>query len=149
MKRHVLNASLRSRRGFTLVEILVAVVVLSLGLLGLAALQATGFKSNHSSYVRTQAINLAYDVVDRMRANRPNAMTNNYDIAIGAAAPAAPATQAGIDLKEWKGDLSALLPSGDGGIVVDATDGLVTVTVRWDDGIVNGGVQSLRVVTRL
>lgn len=56
--------------GFSLIEVLVALAVLSIGLLGLAALQTTGLKFNHQSYERTQAVLQAYDIIDRMRANK-------------------------------------------------------------------------------
>jgi len=56
-------------RGFSLIEVLVALLVLSIGLLGLAALQTTSLQYNTGSYFRTQATFLAYDIIDRMRAN--------------------------------------------------------------------------------
>lgn len=59
-----------ARQGFSLIEVLVALLVLSIGLLGLAALQTTGLAFNHQSYERTQAVIQAYDIIDRMRANR-------------------------------------------------------------------------------
>ena len=61
-------------RGFSLIEVLIALLVLAIGLLGLAALQAQGLRFNHDAYVRTQATHIAYDIVDRMRANRANAV---------------------------------------------------------------------------
>ena len=60
--------------GFTLLEVLVALVILSIGLLGLAGLQAASLRYNHSSYLRSQATLIAYDIVDRMRANRQEAL---------------------------------------------------------------------------
>src|SRR3990172_9167298 len=65
--------------GFTLMEVLVAVVVLSIGLLGLANLQTVGMKSNNSAYLRTQATLLAYDIADRMRANIAGVTANAYN----------------------------------------------------------------------
>jgi len=59
-----------SQIGFTLIEVLIAVVVLSIGLLGLAGLQTAGLHSNQSANLRTQATLLAYDMIDRMRASR-------------------------------------------------------------------------------
>ena len=56
--------------GFALVEVLVAVIVLAIGLLGLAGLHATGFRDNHGAFVRTQATYAVNDLADRMRANR-------------------------------------------------------------------------------
>jgi len=65
-------------RGFTLIEILVALLVLSLGLIGLAMLQATGLRYNNESYMRSQATILAYDIIDRMRANKSAADAADY-----------------------------------------------------------------------
>ena len=56
--------------GFSLIEVLIALVVLSVGLLGLAALQAEGLRSSSTAFQRTQAVLLASDLMDRMRANR-------------------------------------------------------------------------------
>ena len=55
--------------GFSLVEVLVAMVILAVGLLGIATLQARSFKFNHESYARSQASVLAYEIIDRMRAD--------------------------------------------------------------------------------
>lgn len=83
-------SSLRSKksrikiRGFTLVEVLVALVVMSVGMLGIAALYVSGIQGSRGAIFQTKAINLAADMADRIRANRiaPNA----YAIA-GAGAP--------------------------------------------------------------
>ena len=70
MKTHHGIVNRRSRQsGFSLLEVLIAIVVTSIGLLGLAAMQATGLRNNHSAYHRSQATVLAYDIADRMRAN--------------------------------------------------------------------------------
>jgi type IV pilus modification protein PilV len=66
-------------QGFSLFEVLIALVVLSVGLLGLASLQTNTLKFNQGAYLRTQATNLAYDMADRMRANRAAAIANAYD----------------------------------------------------------------------
>jgi type IV pilus assembly protein PilV len=68
----------RTVAGFSLIEVLVALLVLSVGLLGLALLQATGLKFNNDSYMRTQATILAYDLIDRMRANKVAADAGKY-----------------------------------------------------------------------
>ncbi|MBB1126898.1 type IV pilus modification protein PilV, partial [Thiospirillum jenense] len=71
------------QRGFTLIEVLVAALVLSIGLLGLAALSATSLKLNTGSAQRTQAANLSYAITDAMRANKTNvaAYVGSYDVA--------------------------------------------------------------------
>ena len=62
--------------GFSLIEVLISIVIASIGLLGLAGMQATGLKNNHSAYQRSQATVLAYDLADRMRANMSS--TSDY-----------------------------------------------------------------------
>jgi len=65
------------QNGFTLIEGLVALLVLSIGMLGLAALQSSGIRFNHDAYMRTQATTLAYDVIENLRIDRDNAILNS------------------------------------------------------------------------
>lgn len=78
------------QRGFTLVEVLVATLILSFGLLGLAALQIGSLRHNQSSYQRGQATLVGYELADLMRANRDAAIAGAYNI--DGTAP----TQAGL-----------------------------------------------------
>jgi len=64
--------------GFTLIELMVALLVLAIGLLGLAGLQAKGLSNNHNAYLRTQATLLAQDMADRMRANPSGVSQGDY-----------------------------------------------------------------------
>jgi type IV pilus assembly protein PilV len=116
--------------GFTLIEILVTVIVLAIGLLGLAGLQATSLSFNSTAYQRSQATNLAYDIADRMRANVVAARAGNYDIALGAAAPAG-ANLADTDLREWRQALINALPAGTGSITRNGN--VFTIIIQWDD----------------
>jgi type IV pilus modification protein PilV len=70
----------KSYAGYSLVEILVAVLVISVGLLGVATLQTRGQQFNHFSYLRTQATFLAYDLMDRMRTNATEARKGTYAV---------------------------------------------------------------------
>ena len=63
----------RGAAGFSLIEVLVAIVLLSIGMLGLSALQARATLMGIESYQRTQALLLAQDMLDRIRANKPDA----------------------------------------------------------------------------
>lgn len=126
-----------SMRGFTLLEVLVAIVVMSIGLLGLAGLMASSLKNSHSAYQRTQATWLAYDALDRMRANRQVALAGGYDLALGAA-PGGSALAA-IDLGEWDTALANTLPAGDGSIAVEK-GGAVKIIVQWNDARGTGGI---------
>lgn len=112
----------RRARGFSIVEALVALVVLSIGMLGIAALYVESLRAGRSAIYRTQAVNLASDMADRIRANR------NAGIAYALAAGDAPTTQfcappgtatctpaalAQDDLARWLGAIALQLP-GDG-----------------------------------
>lgn len=151
------------QKGFTLLEVLVAVLVLAIGLLGLAGLMASSVRNNQSAYQRTQATWLAYDIVDRMRVNRAAALGNSYDTTLGApatcaASPTLAGAMAAQDLTEWKNALACALPAGDGSVQV-AADRRVTVTVQWNDSRGTGGdasnalqgddQQQFRIQTRL
>ncbi len=125
----------RKVRGFTLVEALVALLALSIGLLGVAALQMTGLRNNLSAAWRSQATYLAYDIIDRMRANRGQAAA--YNVSYGAYGGSG--SVATNDLTSWKGNLTTVLPEGDGSVVVtpvatpNGTLNTVTVTIKWRD----------------
>lgn len=148
--RHVVFVRRQSAAGFSLLEVLIALVILSVGLLGIAAMISSTVKSNDSAYMRTQATALAYSIIDRMRTNQLAAQNGNYDISLGTAAPGSTTicngsgancdspTLAAFDLAQWKQALASStngLPSGDGSIVTAAVGGVttVTVTVQWND----------------
>ena len=123
----------RHTRGFTLIEVLVALVVLSIGLLGIASLQLSSLRWNHGASLRSQATLLAYDIVDRMRANQISANAGEYDVALAATKTAG--TVAGDDIIRWKTLLSQTLPSGDGAVsrTVTGTSTTYRIVVSWDD----------------
>lgn len=124
--------------GFTLLEVMIALLVLSIGLLGIAALQGVGLRSSHGAYLTSQASLLAYDMADRIRANPQTPATyNGFDtdgVNCGAALPAAPLATA--DLSQWACAVQQLLPGGSASIVGAAgANGIATytITVEWDD----------------
>ena len=123
--------------GFTLVEVLVALIVLSVGLLGVAGLQLFGLRGNVSASSRTQATYFAGDIIDRMRANYavargPDAAHLQYQVTMGATAVTVADPIAQADLTAWLAELQAL-PSGKGSITVDPTTSIATVIIQWVD----------------
>lgn len=126
-----------SYRGLTLLEILIALLVSSIGLLGLAGLQTAAVRFNTSAYYRSQATSLAYDLADRLRANREAALDGDYDgLAIADPPPDCPVdiedgTVAEEDMATWQNALACTLPRGTGAITRD--DDLFTITVQWDE----------------
>ncbi|MBF0108253.1 MAG: type IV pilus modification protein PilV [Magnetococcales bacterium] len=135
----------KKNSGFSLLEIMITLVILSIGLLGLARLQLGAIKQVYSSHLRSQALFLSRDILERMRANRTLALNGAYaaqlDVAVTsvldcAAVSCTPAQMVTYDLAQWKDDLAQLLPSGDGEIVAIDSGGLenlFVINVRWDD----------------
>jgi type IV pilus assembly protein PilV len=132
----------KTQRGTTLIETLVALVVLSVGLLGIAALQMTSLRNNRGAHLRSQAQVLAYDIADRMRANRNVALANAYVVALGVT-PAGGTLDA-LDLQDWKATLAQALPSGDGEIT--RVGNMFRIRIRWTDSL---GVQTFDTRTQI
>ncbi|HEV2621257.1 MAG TPA: type IV pilus modification protein PilV [Frateuria sp.] len=137
----------RAQRGFTLIEVLVAVVVVSLGMLGVAGTLLTATRSASSNYLKQQAVQYAYDMVDRIRANAVVAQTSSaYSASLAAPSATAPSPDCGVkpctsaqmaayDIWQWQTGLKKDLPSGLGSVnVATGTGGsTVTVVVQWSD----------------
>ena len=122
-----------------MLEVLIAVLVTSFGLLGLAGLTVTGLNSNHGAYLRSIATQQAYDMADRMRANMTGVMNGNYD-AITTTIPSDPgcitsgcstSQMATYDAFRWNTDNASLLPFGQG--TVTRSVNIFTVTISWDE----------------
>lgn len=130
----------RIQKGVTLIEVLVAVLVLSIGLLGVASLQMYGLRYNQSAYLRSQAAILAYDIVDRMRANSNGVSAGYYDSINTASLPSDPncittgctnQQLASHDIREWGGYFSSsvpMLPSASGTVAKSGSTYVVTIT---------------------
>jgi type IV pilus assembly protein PilV len=125
--------------GFSLIEALVSLIVISVGMIGIASLYGQGLGASRTALYRTQAVNLAADMADRIRANR--AATTAYE---GAAADrncdatdnndCAPADMAAHDLWLWQAQVTAQLPAGAGAVAVDTTTPTTyRISVSWTE----------------
>lgn len=121
------------QRGASMIELLVALVIFAFGTLGLAGLQTQALAFSQGSLYRSQATALTDDILDRMRTDRTNAKGGAWNTPLNetSASISSPATIARADVKDWKEQVEALLPSGQASVNVAA--GVVTVTIQWDD----------------
>ncbi|QFS85892.1 MULTISPECIES: type IV pilus modification protein PilV [unclassified Marinobacter] len=139
------------QKGFSLIEVLITVLILAIGLLGLASLQANSLVGNQQSYMRSQATSLAYDMTDRLRANKRAALDGDYNSSFGDAVtcgvPQGGGTVAEDDLESWQIALACALTEGRGAVNVDGGSGIATIRVRWTNGR-SGGTDTETFVTR-
>ena len=138
-----------------MIEVLVSALLLSIGLVGLAGLQAASLMNNQSSFMRSQVTALAYDLADRMRSNIAGTNASFYD-PLSAANTATCSTNVGCtpqqlaqsDIAEWNAAITTHLPMGQGWVCIDSTpndgtsslnplcDGIgtqFTIKIWWDD----------------
>jgi len=141
---HLLQRRALCARGFSLIEVLVALVVLCVGLLGIASLYVVTLQSSGSAISRTQAVNLASDLADRIRANRnvPDSYTFNGtatltdQACVGSSASCTEAQMAAHDLFVWKRQIQSALPGSPvGTVALDETTVPRTyvITVSWTE----------------
>ena len=143
-----ITSKIRHQDGATLIEILVAVLVLSIGMLGMVSLQARAMQFNTSSLHQSQANTMAYNIIDLMRANSGDngavafylhgigdAPNSTPISCIGPAVTCTPRELAEYDLHTWLNELAILLPSGLGEISVDnsGASSIYTITIQYDD----------------
>lgn len=142
------------QRGVSLLEVLVAVVVLSIGLLGLAGLQMSSLRNNQSAAVRTNAVFALYSIVDAMRADPEVTRSNAFDLDVDADDPA------GDDwslkqLASWRKRIrDDLGDEASGGvncavIVGPPPAARCTITIRWDDSLGLGGSSAQTLTTEV
>ena len=124
--------------GVSLIEVMVSLIIVSIGLLGAAALQATALRNNQGSYERTQTSILTQGIFDAMRANLAAVNANSYNTGGYVCSPPAAAGLAGSDIARWITTLQSQIHSGACGSI-NCAAGACTVGVRWDDSRATGG----------
>jgi len=106
--------------GFSLLEVVIALLVITIGLLGLLTMQIYSLKGNQSAYLRSQATVMAYELVDAMRADRDGALSGDYDDGAGGLRA------------DWDARLTAVMGGGAAATVV-RNDNSVQITINWND----------------
>lgn len=133
------------QRGASLLEVLIALLVLAIGMLGMAALQSVTLRNSNSSLGRSQAVIQTYSVFDMLRLDRARAQQGAYDVPDWKCQAAAPAS--GDDVfNEWLGQVQANLgdPTACGRIDCEANE--CTVGIRWDDSRPTGAASDKQLV---
>lgn len=145
---------MRTQQGFTLIEVLIAVVILAVGLLGMASLTLNSLQSSQGAALRSQASALAGDLGERLRANSDFAISNNtaYLLAANAAATNKPACadsnagcstagQAQRDLFEWRASLATNLPDGTA-VITKPSNRQYELALTWNEAGNRGAASS-------
>jgi len=145
-----LHSCRRKAAGGSLIEVLVSVLVLSIGLLGASALQVTGLRNNQSNYEHAQMTVLTQSMLDAMRNNLAGVQGGEYEIAAWTCAAPAGGTLAAGDIAQWIDSVQAQIhPGACGSITCAGRD--CTVGIRWDDSRATGGsdTQAFEIRSRL
>ena len=138
----------RKSAGFTLLEVMIAMVIFSIGLLGLAGIQAVSLKNNHSAYTRTITMQLAYNMADVIRAGTDNEglVSSKFDsVTVGIGTAPASCVQknlgtppnctdtnlADFEIYHWKKRIEDTLASGVG--TIKKNGDVYTITIMWDE----------------
>lgn len=140
MKTMNIESRQRRQSGFSLIEVLITLVIMSVGMLGIAGLYVQSLQAGRTAMFRHHAVNLAGDVADRIRAN-PRATVayidadgaNNNCVLGGADCSAA--EMAANDIFLWKAQASESLPGGDVAVVIDeaVVPPSYAITVSWNE----------------
>lgn len=135
----------RHQAGFTLVEVLVALLIVSIGLLGIAAMQSLALRNTGSSMERSQAVIQTYSYLDVLRANRDRAVISELDMNMVCDAENLPGSA--IEQRNWINQLQETLGPDSCGKVECLAGGKCTITVQWDDTRATGGSAVQELVT--
>lgn len=135
----------RKQYGFSMLEVLITVLILSFGLLGMASMVTTGMKSNTTSHYRSVATQQTQDIADRMRANLTGARTGSYDALATSIPDSSDCIAAGCDAAQmavydhaqWNTANSRLLPGGVGTVAGNLAGGFL-ITVMWTEKEMGG-----------
>ncbi|UYC13652.1 type IV pilus modification protein PilV [Xanthomonas sp. CFBP 8445] len=125
----------RHMAGVTLIEVMISVLILGVGMLGVAAMQTTALRNNQSALQRSQIVMQTYTILDAMRANRSAAMLGAYNTGSMLCTAPAAGDLVASDKAVWLSGLKTAI-GGDPATTcgsIACNDGNCTITVQWDD----------------
>ncbi|MGB3391920.1 MAG: type IV pilus modification protein PilV [Stenotrophomonas sp.] len=128
-----------NERGMSLIEVMVAVLIMAVGLLGIAAMQTVALRNSQGSLERSQAVISAYAALEAMRANRDAALSGGYNTGGFICAGPGTGSLAAADTTAWINGwrtalgLAAADTSGCGNIACNAGTGICEIQLRWDE----------------
>ncbi|AMO55708.1 type IV pilus modification protein PilV [Endozoicomonas montiporae] len=138
--------------GVGLIEVLAAMLIISIGVLGIVGLQTKSLQHNQMAYLRSQAVIIGNDMMDRIRVNRSlSSVSDNYVVELEQlttdrcepeaypdgceSGSCTPAELAEYDIRQWKFQLACLLPDSDGSIAIEASSSgrIYVITMQFDE----------------
>lgn len=139
----------RLQHGASLLEVLIAVLILAIGMLGIAAMQATSLRNSQGALERSQAVVQGYAILDAMRANLTVARTNAYNMGITCVAPTSTSLVT-ADQNAWITSLKTTISDSACGSVACAAN-VCEIIVQWDDRRSTGGIlaQQIKIRSRI
>lgn len=115
------------QNGSSLIEVLIAILVVSIGLLGLATLQTQSLKSNHSSWIRSNATHMAYDISEQMRLHRDDALNGDFNFNVQP-------TCSSCLVKDWHEALISMIGNNVvAEILQTGSTNRFTINISWTD----------------
>lgn len=146
----ILRSPGHGQAGVGLLEVLIAVLIMGIGMLGIAAMQATALRNSQSSLERSQAVIQTYAILDAMRVNVAQARIGGYDLSTMTCSYPSTGSLVANDLNHWIGDLHRSLGDAACGQITCGSE-QCAITVQWDDSRGSGGEdkQEVTTVTRL
>lgn len=137
--------AIRAQRGVGIIEVLIALLIMSIGLLGMAALQVRTMRNNQSAMERSMAVAETHAIADAMRADRVNAINGRFDIGLDDDAPTGSTFRETV-LAAWRANLESALGEGATGSV-DCNGTLCEIVIQWNDSRGAEGEEEQQITT--
>jgi type IV pilus assembly protein PilV len=147
--------SRNAQNGVGMIEVLIAILLLSIGILGIAALQMKAISNNSSAMSRSAATINMYSILDAMRADRNNAINGQYNVTMPDPITDANCTQGGTSLANrqinaWRQQLQQNMgPTACGSINCNSATETCVITIRYDDSRASGGLATQDIITEV